>query len=390
MKYRSRTFDSIDDVPIADWLRVSQNSPSRDFMLPAFIQTVEADSGSFKKFRHVIVYGAGEEPVACASFSLFPLDMTDVVSPSMARFIKGLPRPLSRLFRPLIVICGLPVSLGQSTVAFTAGCDVNEAVFLLDETASRLSDEASAQLILFKEFDVHDAQTLDVLRTRGYSRLETPAVNVFDTIFNSFDEYCEALKSRYRNKIRHSMRKLSAAGAQVQVLTDPGEILSRYTEEVHQLYLAVVAKAEFKLEVLTIEFFRELVRQFPARVELVVIEREGRIVAFNWTFRTQIAYHFLFAGVDYRLNRQLDLYFNIMFAAFAAGLRTGLGKIEVGQTADEFKARLGCTQRRLYAFARGTRWDTACLIRYGQRFFLPMRAAPSFNIFKPGARVPEQ
>jgi hypothetical protein len=282
MKYAPRSFDSIDAIPIADWLRVCGNSSSRDFMLPEFIRAVEAGSRSFARFRHLLIYGNDGEPVACASFSLLALDIADVASPAIARFIHALPRPLSGLFRPLIVMCGLPVSLGQSSIAFTAQCDVQAALLLVEDLASRLSQEVSAQLILFKEFDARAAQVMAPLQTRGYSRLETPAMNVFDFAFKSFDTYCGALKSPYRVEVRHSLRRLARAGARVRVITDASEILATYTPELHRLYLDVVARSSIKLEVLPIDFFVELVRQFPNNVQLILIEKE-RVLATAWT-----------------------------------------------------------------------------------------------------------
>jgi hypothetical protein len=168
----------------------------------------------------------------------------------------------------------------------------------------------------------------------------------------------------------------------VRVIADPSEMLAIYTPELHQLYLDVVAKSTLKLEVLPIDFFVELVRQLPANVELILIEDKARVLAVAWTLHIGGAYYCLFLGVDYRCNSQLDLYFNVVFAALDAALKKKPTRIEYGQTADTFKARVGCRRENRFVFARGTRWHTRLLSRYGQQLLAQGPPPHQFNIYR--------
>jgi predicted N-acyltransferase len=284
------------------------------------------------------------------------------------------------------------VSLGQSGIAFTPQCDVNAVLLLLDEIASRFADETSASLILFKEFEVHAAEKMNLLETRGYRRLETPAMNVFDPGFETFEAYSGALKSSYRIEVRHSLRKLARAGAQVRVIVKPSEILATYTPKLHRLYLDVVAKSPIKLEVLSIDFFLELVRQFPEDVELIVIEEGRRTIGTAWTLHIGRVYYCLYLGQDYSFDRKLDIYFNIIYATLGAGLKRRPDRIEFGQTADTFKARLGCRREKRFVFVRGTRWFTRILCSFGDRLIVQSPPPRQFDIYRTGgdAQTPEQ
>jgi hypothetical protein len=388
MKYRPLSFDSIDRVPHADWLRVCERSDARDFMRPAFIRAVEAGARSFAHFRHVLIYAGNDEPVACACLSLLTLDLAHVVSPVMSRLIRVVPRRLSGFSRPRIVICGLPVSFGQSSVAYTPDCDVKDVVLLLEQLASRFSEEESAQLIVFKEFDVHAAETMDVLRTRGYTRLESPPMNLFNTAFDSFDAYCSALRSPYRIEVRHSLRRLQRGGARTRVIVSADEILSTYTPAVHRLYLNVVERSAIKVEVLSIEFFQQLVRRFPGAVELILIEKEERILACAWTMTMGCNYYCLYLGQDYTCKSKLDLYFNLVYAALDSALRKHPSRIEFGQTADRFKARLGCRREKRFAYARGTGWFTRILCRFGDTLIVQVPEPQKFDIYRAEAKRP--
>ena len=143
-------------------------------------------------------------------------------------------------------------------------------------------------------------------------------------------------------------------------MTDPQEILKAYTPEVHALYFSVLDNAALKLEILPVDFFRQLTRRSKGEVELVVIRLEKQIIAFAWCLHAQKDYHAMYAGLDYRFNDELDLYFNLSYAVLDRALQKRPSRIYVGQTADTFKARLGCYPEPLYVFAKaGRSWYSA-------------------------------
>ena len=99
-----------------------------------------------------------------------------------------------------------------------------------------------------------------------------------------------------------------------------------------------------KLERLPAEFFRELARQFRDDAAFTLIYQDRRIVAFVCGFLFhQDAYLNLFCGLDYALNEyEADLYFNLMYEDLDYALRQRVKAIHVGQTANDFKSRMGC------------------------------------------------
>ena len=81
---------------------------------------------------------------------------------------------------------------------------------------------------------------------------------------------------------------------------------------------------------------------YPVRFGLTLVYVGDRVAAFNWHLIHGEVYYLLFAGLDYDLNPSLDLYFDLMYAEMdPAFARRGEGLV-FGQTADDFKVRLGC------------------------------------------------
>src|SRR5262249_32388295 len=105
-----------------------------------------------------------------------------------------------------------------------------------------------------------------------------------------------------------------------------------------------------RLELLPIAFFHSLARRLPGQVGLTVVYAGDRVAAFNWNLFDGEAYHLLFAGLDYDLNPSLDLYFNLMYAEMDFAFRAGAETLVFGQTADDFKVRLGCGQDRRFFY----------------------------------------
>jgi len=81
------------------------------------------------------------------------------------------------------------------------------------------------------------------------------------------------------------MARLKNAGIEQLVLTDAKKILELYTPEVHALYHQMVTKSDVKLEVLPIEYFRQIALQLSFEADLITLFKESRIIAFGWALR---------------------------------------------------------------------------------------------------------
>lgn len=177
-------------------------------------------------------------------------------------------------------------------------------------------------------------------------------MNHFEPRHPDFSSYLADLRSHRRHDIRRSLRKGDHNKLVVTRLHDPEAIVNAYTREAHELYVAVVQRSAHRVELLPIQFFHALARAFPRQVELVLATIDNRIVGFNWSLLARGVFHLLFCGIDYAMNPQADVYFNLMYAELDRALRLGARDIQVGQTADTFKARMGCHQQPRYISVR--------------------------------------
>jgi predicted N-acyltransferase len=381
MSYSYRISDSIDDVERAAWQGVCAESGASIFMDPRFIESVETSMKQSCRFWYVTIYD-DVRPVACAGLAAMSVNLAELADPRLARVLRRVPI-LSRLQKLNVLFCSLPGSPGEKSLALTQPEESALVLSMLDGLMHDLAKKNGIDVIVYKEFRDGDLCWMTPLLAAGYRRIPSPPMHVFGYRFADFKQYCTALKTRYRQQINRSVRKIEKAGIAPSVLSETKDILERYTPEVHTLYQQMVAQSDVKLEVLPIEYFRQIALKLGSQVDLITLSKDSKIVAFGWALRDRSTYHLTYAGVDYSLNHEFDLYFNLMYAGLDRALRDGFETINVGQTAATFKARIGCENAPRYVFAKGLGPVISRLVYYGSSLLLiQMRADGPLHIFK--------
>ena len=382
LAYSYRIFNSIEQVDLTEWQRVRTACNGSIVMDPRFITAVEIGMKQVHKFWYILVYDEAGAPVACTSVSAITADLVGFADPGLARIIRHVPLLFSRLRRLKVLVCGLPIG-GEHTLGIAQHSVSPQILPVLDSVICDLASEANADAIVYKEFKKNDLEWTEPLLALGYRCIPTPPTHYFRPLFDDFAQYCAALRRRYRRQINRSKRKLRRPGVELMVLSDPQEILRAYTPEVHALYHQMADRATFKLEVLPIEFLRQMSLRLNGHVELIAIRKEARIIAFGWCLHADSTYYTMYAGLDYQLNNEFDLYFNLIYASLDLALRKRVSTIELGLGADTFKARIGCDSEPRYLFVKGRGPLMSFIVRAAEKFLIAQQPATArFNIFR--------
>ena len=314
------------------------------------------------------------------------IDLTDFADPRLAWIIRRAPKILSRFRKLNVLFCSLPGSPGEKSLALASTDASPQILSVLDGVMCDLAADAGVDAIIYKEFGQDDLKWMSPLLELGYRRIAIPPMHLFRPSFSNFAQYCTALRTRYRLQINRSTRKLKNTGIEQSVLTDPDEILRVYTPEIHDMYCQMVARSDVKLEVFPIEYYRQLTTRLKGHVDFIAFFKDSRIIAFGWCLHDGSTYHMMYAGLDYQLNREFDLYFNLMYSGFDRALRKRATRIHVGQTATVFKARMGCYSEPLYIFAKGRGPLMSRVFHYGAKLLVIKKPSnPPSNIFKSGS-----
>jgi predicted N-acyltransferase len=364
------------------WDEIVRASGSGILMSRAFVASVEEAFDYQARFAHAVVYDEGH-PVACASFCAFPIYINLLADGFARRITTAISKRVPSLMRSTIILCGLPVSVGAKHLAIIPGARHENVLRALNEFAVSFARRERAPYIAFKEFPAGECPTMDFLQQLGYRRFSSPAMNTFTHQFSDMDSYTAALRSRYRQCVRKSLAKFRAANLRYDHVTDADAIIRLYDQSLHRLYEAVALSSAHRLELLPLEFFHSLARRLPGRVGLTLVYVGDRIAAFNWNLYDGGDYYFLFAGLDYDLNPSLDLYFNLMYAEMDCAFRAGAQRLVFGQTADDFKVRIGCNQERRYFYVAPAGLVGSLILKVAGEFLLPEPPQPmAHHVFR--------
>lgn len=189
-----------------------------------------------------------------------------------------------------------------------------------------------------------------------------------------FASYLGGMRSHYRYKVRTSIRRFQ--GVEVRVLTDN----RAFDKRLYRLYEQVYERSEFKLEKMPISFFQE----FPASVSVFAVR--DRLLGFTQTLCSEQGGRkeqlFLFGGLEYSLNARFHTYINMLLHVIRSGTELGADRVNLGQTAEDVKTRLGCTLHPRFLYARHANPLFNLLIRKGIKLLSYRASLTERHVFK--------
>ncbi len=371
-QYTTTVSRSIDEIDAATWNAVCGEQHDI-FVSQAFIRAFERSMSHVTSFHHVLVRDESSRPVAVACLCVFHADISTIaegVTARIAKFFKPIARPLVEI---KVILCGLPISAACNQLRIVADADRDAVLKVIDAAAMKLAREVKAKCITYKEFSDEECEQLTALAGLGYRKGDNLPKNRMLGGFADFDAYCQSLKSRKRSTIKRSRRKFADAGMTVQHIRGGQEAAALLTDDVHTLYLAVLARAHAKLEELSAEYFRQVALQMGDRCLFTFVkDKQGKIVAFAQSMIDLPTFYQMFVGVDYSINNECDLYFNLFYNAVDEAFRLGATTVDVGQSSYEFKRqKLGARQFPSSIYLKGVDWLTRLAMKLAFNAFLP-------------------
>gem|GEM_PF-563748 len=355
-------------------------------MDPRFLQVVEKSMAAAARFYNVVFRDGAGEPAGAAFLSLYPVDGLLLAKERWKKLGTHVRQLWPNFLKVPVLFCGCPVSTGESHLRMADRADHVTMLRQLDRLLMLLAWRQGAPVIVFKDLGPHETARTDALLELGYVRADSLPMNYFPTRFRDFDHFCASLRSRYRRQIVRSRKKLQRAGLRVVHLRGGMGFDKLYTDDVHRLYLAVLGRAPIQLECLPAQFFRELARQFPDESAFTLICQDERIVGFTCGLFHRQAYHNFFCGFDYDLNAKAELYFNLLYEDLDYALQQNVRSIQIGQTADQYKLRVGCYREPRFFYIKVRDLSLQLLLRTaGPSLFPPPPSVNERKLFRQAA-----
>lgn len=360
---RHAVLASVREIGREDWNRLyEETAEGYDFFI-----TLEASALTEFSFYYICIYtDRGLELIAPVFSSDFDLGIG--LEGNLSRGLQLIRKIRKRFLIEKTLFCGSP--FGECG-AIGISPDPARQPVLLGELVSamrQLSKEKKLSFLLFKDFPTTTRKILNPLERSGFFKGESfPNVTV-PLPCNSIEEYLATLSYSCRKDLRRKVRKaLSAAEIEVRVV----DTIDDLVDEVYGLYLQTYEAGTVRFEKLTRNYFLSVSREMRGTVKFFLYYVEGKLTCFNLCFCHGGRLIDKFIGFDYRVSRDLNLYFYTWYYNVGWCIQNGVREYQVGQTDHDVKLRLGGKLVPLNFYAKHTNPWINAVLRSVSRFLVP-------------------
>ena len=209
------------------------------------------------------------------------------------------------------------------------------------------------------------------LRINDIIEMKTLPTMIYDCDASSWEKYLESIRHNYRRRILKAQNKFDG-------ITIKKDLCSQFTNEHYRLYLSIMNRTKTKLEILRKEFFVNLSSEYI----LHSFYSDNELITWHINVSNNGVYYFLFGGINYYLRDKYDSYFNNLVYVIKEGITIRSKSINLGQTAEVSKNRLGAKpiEKKMFIYHNN---PLIRLLFRSSKSLLGFRLKPSMvNIFK--------
>jgi predicted N-acyltransferase len=376
-----RTHGDIREIPEASWDAVA--GQDRLICTHRFLRAVQESRVNDCRFFYPVLC-AGEKPVANACMYLITSELDMFGDGLLGRCVGAVARRFPSLTRFRSLECGTPVALG-TTVSVAPGIELAPVLARLAEEAIRLADEHGADGVLFRDFVDEELPGFSALEGHGFLRVPNLCLASLAVRWRTEEEYVASLRHSYRRAYRRRRQALASAGVSVRVVTDFAALADRLAALWRQTYERA---REYRREVLPADFFRQISAELGEDSEVLLLEREGRCLAFALLLIDGPRLVWPYCGLDYGANEDYELYFNLLHEIVSRGILRHVQEIDMGITTLDAKKRLGATTQSLHMYMRHRQAWLRGLAPRLFRWLTPGDDTPDYRVFR-GANAGE-
>lgn len=188
--------------------------------------------------------------------------------------------------------------------------------------------------------------------TAGYYLLnvESDMHLTLQSEWKTFNDYLAALSSKYRVRARKVLSLCSENNVTHKDLS--ATEIEDFQDTIYQLYNKVMAKADFKLSMLSKTYFSEQKKIMPEQYHLRAYFKNGAMIGFiSWfTIGKKTEIHYV--GMDHDVCKPIHLYQHMMYDMVQVGIENGVEKLHFGRTAPEIKSTIGAAPSPMYGYLK--------------------------------------
>ncbi len=356
-------YDSVSMINVEHWNKIVVHGS--EFLQIPFLTVLENEHPDNMRFHYAIIYDANK-PVAISYFQVidfssdsfgsnveqneneFSCVITDYLKKHLTNHLmKSADRINMRL-----LICGNACISGEHGFTCIPEVSKTEAIDALSDVIYRISKveklRGKIAAILIKDFYSSSIKFTKEFEEYKYHDFLVEPNMVLNIQWDTFEKYLDAMSKKYRNRAKSVIKK----GAEIERKDFSVEDINADAKQILQLYNNVHLKAKFRMASLSPSYFAEMKNVLGNKFNFIGYYYKQKLIGFRTTFilENDIEAHFI--GIDYSMNKELDLYQNMLYDYVKEGLNKKAKHLFLGRTASEIKSTLGAEALELTCYIR--------------------------------------
>lgn len=356
------TVDAVQKIHAEHWNSIV--SAGSEYLKLDYLQVLENAHPDNMRYHYTIIYEAGK-PVAIAYFQVIDFNaenfesLFELESEAMCRIIGYLQKYITNHLKRnadkinmRLLVCGNSFISGQHGFTYLTNID---KIKLVDALADVIYDIGKVEKLrgkiaaaLIKDFYETKSSPLDELTEFKYHDFLAEPNMILTIQWTTFEEYLNAMSKKYRHRAKNIVKK----GEMISRKTLSISEIQTHAAEIHQLYLNVHSKAKFRMATLPINYFEELKTQLKENFLFVAYYLENKLIGFRTSFILKNAIEAHFVGIDYEVNKEVELYQNILYDYAKEAISAATTQLILGRTASEIKSTIGAEAVPLKCYIR--------------------------------------
>lgn len=288
-----------------------------------------------------------ETVVGQAAFQLLHLQPEHISASSLKPWQSRLWRLFAKGARPKLLVAGQLFRHDVVTYHWNEAAAPFDVFQWYQVTLGEAVRKFCAHAVLVKEpppalvpYFQHYAPEYLLLRNDSSMQLALPPE------WTTFSDYEKSLKHKYAQRLR----KVRQSWQGLRVTELSADAVEAAADTIYGLYLQVTNNQAVRMGILSRDFLPQLKRFYGARLRVWGIYEGETMIAFASAWVQDCSFDMFYIGLDYERNRELQLYFNILFFSIEQAITLRKPQLILGRTALEAKARVGCRPEYLHTF----------------------------------------
>lgn len=357
-------YESVSMINKEHWNKVVVHGS--EFLQLPFLTVLEKEHPDNMHFHYAIIYESNQ-PIAISYFQVIDFSSesfgSNVVEPTENEFSCVITNYLKKYLTNHLIksadrinmrllICGNAFVSGEHGFTCVPEVDKTDAVDALADVIYRISDAEKLRgkiaVVLVKDFYSSSVKHTKEFSEYKYHDFLVEPNMVLDIHWDTFDEYLDAMSKKYRKRAKSIVKK----GAEIERKNFSVEDIKTNSKQLLKLYNNVHLKAKFRMASLTPSYFAEMKNVLGDKFNFVGYYHEQKLIGFRSTFILENEIEAHFVGLDYSINKELELYQNILYDYVKDSLNKKAKHLFLGRTASEIKSTLGAEAVELTCYIR--------------------------------------